>query len=502
MTYSLPTNLYTCDQARALDQSASEVAGIPGIRLMKNAGRSSLEYALTLWPDTRSWVVLCGGGNNGGDGYVFAALAAQKHHRVQVFWLAEPDSLPADAARAYQYARQEGVSGQRFTTSEAQSALESNAGTVIVDALLGTGCKGEVREPYSSAINWINSSTAHVLSLDLPSGLNGDTGAAVGVSVCASATLTFVGCKPGLLTGQGPELAGQLGFADLGMPAKVYDEFLPAARTPNREELLACLPQRSVNAHKGLFGYLLVVGGAPGFGGAALMATETAAVTGVGLLGLATDPIHVTASLVRRPEVMVAGICSGHDVEHLLQKPTAIAIGPGLGTTPWSEQLLERVLQRDVPRVFDADALNILAEGRLALPTTDANWVLTPHPGEAARLLDCSISAIEEDRIAAVKKLYERFGGVIVLKGSGTLIYDGTTLVVAKVGNAGLARGGTGDILTGLIGGLLAQHLPPFVAAQLAVCIHGDAADLAVEETGMRGMLATDLILFIRELLA
>ncbi len=499
MTYSLPTNIYSCEQTRALDQKA-EQAGTPTLRLMKNAGRAAFEYALSLWPSARSWVVFCGGGNNGGDGYVLAALAAQKRHRVQVFWLAEPGTLSGDAARAYAYAVQEGVSVQRFTTAEAQAAL--SADSVVVDALLGTGVKGGAREPYASAIAFINDLGARVLSLDLPSGLDGDTGVAAATCVRASATVTFVGLKPGLLTGMGPRHAGQLGFADLGMPAELYRELVPIAVCPQREALFAQLPERAADAHKGLFGYLLVIGGAPGFGGAALMATETAAVTGVGLLGLATDPAHVTAALVRRPEIMVAGVCTGHELAAMLHRPTALAVGPGLGTTPWSEQLLAHALQADVPRVFDADALNMLADGRLSLPKTLPNWVLTPHPGEAARLLDCSVADIEQDRISAVRRLHEQFGGVIVLKGAGTLIFDGACLVIANVGNAGLARGGTGDILTGLIGGLLAQKVPPFMAAQLAVCLHGDAADLAVRETGVRGMLATDLIPHIRELLA
>ena len=234
---------------------------------------------------------------------------------------------------------------------------------------------------------------------------------------------------------------------------------------------------------------------------AVLLAAEAALRSGAGLVGVATRAAHVPAMLARCPEVMARAVDGAAALRPLLERAGIVAIGPGLGQAAWGSALFGVALAAGKPLVLDADGLNLLAKGGggQRLP---ADAILTPHPGEAARLLDCSVADIEQDRISAVRRLHEQFGGVIVLKGAGTLIFDGACLVIANVGNAGLARGGTGDILTGLIGGLLAQKVPPFMAAQLAVCLHGDAADLAVRETGVRGMLATDLIPHIRELLA
>lgn len=470
-----------------------------GIRLMKNAGRCAFEKARELWPETDHWIVLCGGGNNGGDGYIFAALAAQKRHRVTILYLADPQNLKNDAQSARQFAMQESVTAEPFSVATADVA--GTSGAVVVDALLGTGAQGAAREPVSEAIRWINASELPVLALDIPSGLNGDTGIAAGDAVIATATVTFIGCKTGLLTGHGPRFAGQLYFSDLGVPAEVYQNIEPLASAPAREALLARLPKRLADAHKGRFGHVMVIGGDHGYGGAALLASETAAVTGPGLVSLSTRPEHVTAALVRRPEIMAIGVVSGQALEPYLKRPDVLVVGPGLGQSPWSEQMLQQALATGLPLVLDADALNILSQGQQQLPDDSVPRVLTPHPGEAARLLGCTVEDVQADRFAAIEALHREVGGVVVLKGAGTLIYDGERMLLAKVGNPGLARGGTGDVLSGLIGGLLVQGLDAMDAAALAVCTHGDAADLAVTDTGMRGLLAADLIPYIRELL-
>ncbi len=496
---SIPRNYYSCSQVRELDRGAIEAHGMPGIRLMKNAGRCAFEKARELWPESEHWIVFCGGGNNGGDGYIVAALAAQKRHRVTLFYLSDPQGLKNDARTAWQFAVQEGVKVEPFSPATAEALKAS--GAVVVDALLGTGAQGAARGPVTDAIRWINASGLPVLALDIPSGLNGDTGIAAGDAVEATATVTFIGCKTGLVTGQGPRFTGQLYFSDLGVPAEVYQNIEPAASAPAREALLAGLPQRHADAHKGRFGHVMVIGGDHGYGGAALLASETAAVTGPGLVSLSTRPEHVTAALVRCPEVMAVGVVSGQALEPYLKRPNVLVVGPGLGQSPWSEQMLQQALATGLPLVLDADALNILSQGQQQLPDDSVPRVLTPHPGEAARLLGCTVEDIQVDRFAAIKALHRETGGVVVLKGAGTLIYDGARMRLAKVGNPGLARGGTGDVLSGLIGGLLVQGLDAMDAATLAVCIHGDAADLAVVETGIRGLLATDLIPYIRELL-
>lgn len=499
MNAQLPTALYSAEQTRQLDAAAIAHEGISGIVLMKRAGRALFETVLEQWPATQEWLVLCGAGNNGGDGYVVAALAALKKHKVAVFSLTDPAELTGDAKRAYEFAVQEGVTIETFNGLEASNRVHSN--TVIVDALLGTGLKGAVREAFMPAIEWINQQTVPVISADIPSGLCANTGRTAGLAVRATLTMTFIGLKPGLLTGRGPALVGKLFFSNLGVPAEVYTQFSPVAERINFAELELTLPAREGDAHKGRFGHLLVVGGDKGFGGAAILAAEAACYSGAGLVGLATQAEHISAALVRRPEVMAVGVPSGQELEPYLERPNAFVVGPGLGRSPWSEQMLQQVIQANKPSVFDADALNILAQGRLRLPVEYQQHVLTPHPGEAARLLGCNVSDIEADRLDAVRRLQQAYGGVVVLKGAGTLITDGHRVLLANVGNPGLAKGGTGDVLSGLIGSLLAQGLSPLDAAQLGVCLHGAAADCAVSETGLAGLLASELLPFVRELL-
>lgn len=494
---SLPTLLYSCEQTRAIDRFAIETLGVPGNVLMKRAGRAALEIAQQVWADNKSWLVLCGAGNNAGDGYVFAALAAQKGHQVRLVYLKEPEKLGADAQSAYQYAVQEGVEMHPFV-----DGMRFPEQVVVVDALLGSGLKGEVLGDYRTAIENINAAPNPVLALDIPSGLNADTGKVMGAAVKAAATVTFVACKRGLLTGSGPAFSGQLFYSDLGLPSDAFKTVKGAVvHRLDRHMALTALPVRSPDAHKGDFGHVMVVGGDIGYGGAAILAAESAAHAGAGMVSLCTRQEHVSAALVRRPELMVRGVPSGQELEPHLSKSSLLVVGPGLGQTPWSEQMLQQVLQIGRPLVMDADALNIMAQRRLPWPDAQVPLVITPHPGEAARLLNCTTADVQSDRFAAARALCELSGGVVVLKGSGTLVSDDSQCWLANVGNPGLATAGTGDVLSGLIGGLMAQGLTPLQAAQLAVCVHGDAADLLVEETSVRGMLAAELIPYIRELL-
>lgn len=487
--------LYSGTQVRELDRRAITDEGIPGNVLMKRAGRAAFDIACRTWPHNRNWVVLCGAGNNAGDGYVFAALAAQKQHSVTLYYLCAPDQLQGEAKAAATYAQQESVAMQPF-----QTTLPLPQDAVVVDALLGTGLRGPVRPDYAAAITWINGAAAPVLALDLPSGLCADTGATPGAAVKARLTATFIGAKVGLFTGRGPALTGEVILADLQVPARVYDNLAPVARRVYLAPLLELLPAREMDAHKGNFGHVMVIGGERGFGGAVILAAEAAALSGAGLVSLASRAEHVVPALVRRPELMAVGVSSGQELEPYLSRPTLLIVGPGLGRTPWSEQMLQQALKSDLPLVLDADALNILAQGRLTLPG-HGRWVLTPHPGEAARLLGISAAEVQQDRVAAVTRLQQTYGGTVLLKGAGTLIHDGNNLWLAKVGNPGLATAGSGDVLSGLIGSLMAQGLAPAVAAQLGVCLHGDAADLAVEETGVAGLQAAELLPYIRELL-
>lgn len=487
--------LYTAAQTRELDRIAIEDCGIPGIRLMSRAGRASFEVLLAQWPQPEHIHIFCGTGNNGGDGYIIAALARTRGIPVTVYQLGDAASIVGDAATARNQAIADGVEVQAF------SDVKVPASGVVVDALLGTGLSGDVRAAYRTAIDCINNSGLPVLAIDIPSGLCSDTGRVLGTAVVANHTVTFIGMKRGLLTAAAPACTGDLHFAGLEVPDTVYAQLAADCRQLDLSTCLQFLPVLPRDAHKGLLGHALVVGGDTGLGGAAVMASEAAARCGAGLVSAATRPEHVAALLARRPEIMTRGVTGGNDLQALLDKPDAIAVGPGLGNSPWSEQLLQRVTEKDVPLVVDADALNLLAEGRVVENPRRNNWILTPHPGEASRLLQCSSADIQSDRFAAVRQLQKRYGGVAILKGAGTLICAGDVVYLSSYGNPGMASGGMGDVLSGVLVGLLAQGLEPLHAACLGVCLHGAAADRAADADGMRGLLATDLLPQLRHLL-
>lgn len=489
--------LYTTAQVYALD-AAAIASGIPGIQLMKRAGRAAFDLLLERFPAPELITVYCGAGKNGGDGYVLAALAAQRLLPVQVIQLTPGDQLTGEARQAYDFALQERVAIVPFAQAEAPSA------GVIVDALLGIGLQGEVRPAFAAAIGQINNSQLPVLAIDIPSGLNGDTGAVQGVVVNASLTITYIGVKQGLLTGRGPAVCGEVVLSDLAIPADIYAAEQPAVERLHLIDLLELLPARAADAHKGDFGHVLIIGGDSGYGGAVMMAAEAAARAGAGLISVATRPEHVAPLLTRCPEVMVRGVASGQELAPLLLRPSVIVIGPGLGRSPWSEQMLQQAANSGLPMVVDADALNILAEGRV-LPDFQprAHWLFTPHPGEAARLLGSSSAEVNANRFASVNALQQKLGGAVILKGAGSLVAgDSGSIGVVCDGNPGMATGGMGDVLSGILGALLAQGLSVEEAARLGAVLHASAADLAAAKLGQRGLLATDIIPFVCELLS
>lgn len=508
----IPDRLYTAEAVRELDRRAIEDHGMPGIALMKHAGAAAFKALLAHWPRANRITVFCGGGNNGGDGYIIAALARQRGLLVKVLQLVPADKLKGDARRAWQFACQADVSMAPFqgaidsANAVGVGSVDDEGGgdgdeEVIVDALLGTGIQGQVRENYIQAIAAINQSASPVVAIDIPSGLCSDTGAVRGVAVMAELTVTFIGMKAGLLTGRGPALCGDLSYHDLDVPAQIFEDMPVSAQRLNLQDLMSQLPRRDRDAHKGKFGHVLVIGGDEGFGGAAAMAAEAALRVGAGLVGVATRSSHVSALLARRPELMVKPVDSGQQLEPLLAAPSVLVIGPGLGRSPWSEQVLQQAINSGIPMVVDADALNIISEGRVGAGADTHNWVLTPHPGEAARLLSISNADIQADRFGACKAIQQDFHGTVLLKGAGTLISSGEeTLALCPYGNPGMATGGMGDVLAGTIGGLLAQGLSADQATQLGACLHGAAADRVADECGERGMMATDLLLPLQRL--
>ena len=487
----LPQALYRADQVRELDRLAIEKYGIPGELLMQRAGAFAWETVQHRWPKAERLVVLVGTGNNGGDGFVLARLALQAGRKVQVLQLGDRERIGGDArTHALKYAA---LSGE---WRPFDGHLPENA-DLLVDAIFGTGLEREVSGIWADAITRMNQSRAPVLALDLPSGLHADSGTILGVATRAEATVTFIGLKQGMFTGEGPACCGEIFFDALGVPARVYGHLILSARRLDWARQRELLQPRIRTAHKGHFGHVLVVGGDHGFGGAARLAAEAALRTGAGLVSLATRPEHLAPVLATRPEIMVHGIESPAGLEPLLRRCTQVAVGPGLGTESWGRELFEMVMASGRPLVVDADALNLLAETRIRRE----DWVITPHPGEAARLLDLCVAEIQADRFAAVEQLQRRYGGVAVLKGAGTLIASGNERrpAVCSDGNPGMASGGMGDVLTGVVAGFMAQGQAPAVAAELAVCLHAAAADKAAR-AGRRGLLAMDLMSHIRRL--
>ncbi len=487
----LPHALYRAAQVRELDRIAIQEYGIPGATLMERAGAAAFALIRERWPDAEALTVLCGIGNNGGDGYVVARLAREAGMEVTLLQLGDPARLAGDALAA---ARRFGDAGGRV---EGYQGLPRGPG-VIVDAVFGTGLEREVAGRWRDALEAVNRSRAPVLAIDIPSGLHSDTGQVLGVAVRADATISFIGLKQGMFTGQGPACCGEIRFDALRVPAVIYSREILSARRLDWARQATLLQPRSRSAHKGAFGHLLVVGGELGFSGAAHLAGEAAARVGAGLVSVATRPEHAACLNAGRPELMCHGVTGGDDLGPLLARATVVAVGPGLGRSAWGRALLGRVLESRLPLVVDADGLNLLA----ADPLRRNDWVLTPHPGEAARLLGCSVTEIEADRFEAVARLQSRYGGVALLKGAGTLVRDdpGRPPGVCSDGNPGMASGGMGDVLTGVIGGLLAQGREPAEAAELGVCLHAAAGDRAARE-GERGLLASDLMLHLRRLL-
>lgn len=486
--------LYTAAQTRALDHCAIQDHHIPGITLMSRAAEAAFRCLLESWPEAECLQILCGTGNNGGDGFLVADLAHKRGIKVAAFQVGDPDKIVGDALLARQQALANGVKIVTF----AGDVLAREG--VVVDALLGTGLGGDVRGEYVQAINVINVSDVPVLAIDIPSGLCADTGRVLGVAVHADLTVTFIGLKRGLFTLHAPDYTGAIEFSDLAVPAEVYAAVPTSCSRLELEPLLERLPPRPATAHKGLYGTVLVVGGDYGFAGAAALAAEAALRCGAGLVQVATRPEHVTALVARTPEVMPRGIAAAADFVPMLEAADVLVLGPGLGQSRWAIELLQLALASGKPLVLDADGLNLLASDALGAISPADNRVLTPHPGEAARLLSCSTADIQTNRFAAVSALQARYGGVVILKGNGSLITDGDSVLLSDYGNPGMASGGMGDVLSGVIGALLAQRLTPLESAALGVCLHGAAADLAAGE-GQRGLVASDLIPRMRSLL-
>jgi hydroxyethylthiazole kinase-like uncharacterized protein yjeF len=484
---SLPTEVYSAARLRELDRRTIEEFGISGYTLMCRAGEAALATLRSCWPGAQRILVACGPGNNGGDGYVLARLARAQHFQVDVVAIGDFHKLEGEARQAYDDYIDAGGSVRQWNGGAPMA-------DVIVDALFGIGLARNIQGTAARLIQAINQSAAPVLALDIPSGLHADSGHVLGVAVRAERTITFIGLKLGFYLGEGPDYTGVVTFDSLDLAKEVYRSAAPSMTRIDEEKLKWQLPARKRTAHKGDQGAVLIIGGGIGMAGAARMSGEAALRSGAGLVTIATHPDNVAGVIAGRPELMCRGVIDGADLRPLIERADLIAIGPGLGRDDWAKHVFDAALASGQPKVIDADALNLLSRS----PRQQSNWILTPHPGEAARLLGVSNAEVQGDRLNAVRSIVDRYGGVVVLKGAGTLV--GTSDRVPAVcdrGNPGMASPGMGDVLTGIIASIAAQISDLAAAAEIGVLVHAMAGDMAARH-GERGLLATDLFNYLR----
>lgn len=489
---SLSQKLFRADQVRHHEEQASQQSFCSLYGLMQRAGKALYANALQLVPNAEHFLVLVGNGNNAGDGYICGLLALQAGKHVTLCAVDIQRELCGDAKQAQAAFIAAGGEIETFAPNQ----LKRN--DIVIDALLGTGIKGALRAEFAMIIDAVNDSELPVLSVDVPSGINADTGVSLGRCIQADMTVTFVGIKQGLVTATGKQATGKLVFEDLEI-GLAFSELCPTNTQLLNLDRFTGLAPRQVNSHKGRFGRLLCVGGNAGMSGAIRLAGEAALRAGTGLVKVFANTQSRVQICAGRPELMV--ICDG--LEKALEWANCVVIGPGLGQDDWAietfEQVISHCAKADVPIVIDADALNLLPKHAVAF-TTD-QCVITPHSGEAARLLGASIDEVESNRFVSARLLAQKYNATVILKGPGTIIDDAAQTWVCEHGNPGMATAGMGDVLSGIVGAMFAQRMNKTDAAKYSVCIHGRAADMIADEYGERGMLASDLFDQLRRLI-
>lgn len=483
---SIPHSIWHADDLRHVEKEAADSLGITLYELMQRAGEAAFNVARTAYPKSSHWLILCGHGNNGGDGYVVARLAVAAGIHVTLLALESDKPLPEEASAAREaWLNAGGV-------IHATDIVWPEEIDVIIDGLLGTGLRSAPRDPVATLIARANAHSAPVVALDIPSGLMAQTGTTPGAVIQAAHTVAFIALKPGLLTGKARDVTGTLHHNALGLESWLAGQETHVSRV-DASLLAQWLPPRRPTSHKGDHGRLVIIGGDHGTAGAIRMTGEAALRCGAGLVRVLTRIENSAPIITARPELMVHEL-TPQSLEESLEWADVVVIGPGLGQQAWGKQALQKVANFRKPMLWDADALNLLAIN----PDKRHNRILTPHPGEAARLLNCSVAEIESDRLLSARRLVKRYGGVAVLKGAGTVVASDEALGIVDAGNAGMASGGMGDVLSGIIGALLGQKLPLYDAACAGCVAHGVAADKLAARYGTRGMLATDLFCTLR----
>lgn len=501
--------LVTAAEMREIDRQAIEVIGLPGVVLMENAGRGAADAIERRFAAHRPGpvLVLAGRGNNGGDGFVVARHLLNRGWQVATLVLAAAEQVTGDAAIHLQaLLRGEGAVHYAGTSEALVAYLAERRPRLLVDALLGTGLNSEVRDLIAEAIDWINGAALPVVALDLPSGVDATSGQVLGRAVRADLTVTFAFAKVGQASGPGAGLIGELVTVDIGIPRTLLDQVSDFHLLVDADVARQLVPARPVTGHKGTFGHLLVVAGSLGKSGAAAMTAEGGLRVGAGLVTAACPASIQEVLAIKLTEVMTvplpdrAGVLEAAAlslIEGLWLDKQAVALGPGLGLTEdVCELVCSLVRSCPLPLVLDADGLNaIAADPSILLQQHGPPAILTPHPGEMARLIGGTVLQVEDDRVGTARAFACQYKVVLVLKGARTIIAlpDGRVRI-NSTGNPGMASGGTGDVLTGVIGGLLAQGLGPEEAAVLGVYLHGRAGDRLRPRLGEAGMTATDLL--------
>jgi NAD(P)H-hydrate epimerase len=483
----LTTSLFTADAVRRIDRTAIEHCGIAGFELMQRAADAVFATLRERWPDARRIALLAGAGNNGGDALLVGKLALEHGLAVDAYALTHEPA--GDAAAARHAFTKAGGHVHKLVSVDLASA------DVIVDGLFGTGLARAIEGDLAALVERVNASGVPVIAIDIPSGLSSDTGMRLGTVIRAQATVSLIAWKRGLFTGDAADCTGERELAPLDVPDAAFDDIVPDAQLLGGASMRA-LPKRRGNVNKANYGHVLAIGGDLGMGGAVRLAAEAALRSGAGLVSVATRGAHVPALLAGRPELMVRGVEEAASIDDLVERATVVAVGPGLGRATWGAWLFEAALGAQRPLVVDADALNLLALS----PQKLRDAVLTPHPGEAARLLGTDTASVQADRFASARALARKYDAIVVLKGAGSLVAapDGR-VAVCPWGNAGMASGGMGDVLTGVIAAMRAQGLSAWDAACAGAALHARAGDVAAGDAP-RGLLASDLFVPLRTL--
>ncbi|RJQ53599.1 MAG: NAD(P)H-hydrate dehydratase [Actinobacteria bacterium] len=491
-----------------------KTAGISLSDLMERAGAAVARSAERMAPEG-SFVIISGKGNNGGDGMVAARLLAERGRAVRLFVLAQPETLSAEAKQAFERLQE---TLPRLQVPPEISVLESEkelsalrealAGTtLVIDCVFGFGLKGAARGLFGQVISLVNEEARLVLSVDVPSGVEGGSGRVRGEAIRATRTLTFTAPKLGLLVTPGAEYAGRIEVADIGVDPELVQK-AGSVEWPQARDIALRLPKREFDAHKKSVGRVLVVAGSVGMTGAAAMTAQAAMRAGSGIVTLAIpqslNPILESklteVMTVPMPETLSRSLlASGADaIIELCSSFDAVVVGPGLSLNESTVELVRTLVARvPLPMVLDADGLNAVVNKAELLKKRKGELIVTPHSGELARLLSTTTAEVQDDRVGYAKRAASEWRSTVVLKGAGTITSDGVFTVVNPTGNPGLATAGTGDVLSGIVGSLLAQGLEPLWAAASAVYLHGLAGDLAARELTEHCMLASDVISFL-----